>query len=46
MVVLDISMKQGIRPNNKSQNDHAPLKNRIVDNIDAKYRQGRNQYRQ
>ena len=46
MMVLDISMKQRIRPNNKSQNDHAPLKNRIVNDVDAKYRQGGNQHRQ
>lgn len=46
MVVFGISMKQRIRPNNKGQNDHAPLKNRIVNDVDAKYRQGGNQHRQ
>jgi len=46
MVVFDVTMKQGIRSDYKSQADHSPFKKCIVNDINPKNRQGGDNHRQ
>jgi hypothetical protein len=44
-VMFYVTMKKGIRTDRKGQDDHTPFKIGIVNDVNAKYRQGGYQYR-
>ena len=46
MMMFYIAMEKGIRTHCKCQSDHAPFKNRIVDDIDPENGKGAHEYRQ